>query len=71
MLQQTSPVHSKTQGQVSPGMHAAVLALTGLEEPPTARGVPLAHVAKSSPPSVLVKLRESLHRGNSTPAEIC
>ena len=40
----------------------------GLEETPTAHGVPLSSIAKSRPPSVLVKLHESLHRGNSTPA---
>ena len=63
----TSPIHSKTQCQVSPGTHVAVLALMGLEEPPTICGVPLSCVAKSSPPSVLVKLQERLQRGNSTP----
>ena len=63
------PIHSKTQRQLSCGTHAAVLALTGLEEPPTACGVPLASRAKSSPPSVLVRLQENLHRGNSTPVE--
>ena len=55
-----------TQWQVSPGTHVAVLALTGLEETPTACGLSLSFMAKSSPPSVLVKLQESLHRGNST-----
>ena len=52
MLQQqtvTSPTHSKTQWQVSPGTHVAVLALMGLEEPPTTCGVPLSSLAKSSP----------------------
>jgi len=63
------PIHSKTQCQVSCGTHLAVLALTELEEPPTACGVPLSSMAKSSPSSVLVRLQESLHRGNSTPAE--
>ena len=38
----------------------------GLEEPPTACGVPLFSMVKSSPPSVLGKLQESLHKGNST-----
>ena len=40
--------------------------LMGLEEPPTACGVPLSSMA--SPPSALVRLQESLDRGNSTPA---
>jgi len=68
MLQQTvtSPVQSETQHPVSPGTHVAVLALMGLEEPPTACGVPLSSTA--SPPSALVRLQESLDRGNSTPA---
>ena len=60
MLQQqivTSLIHSKTQLQVSPGTHVAVLALMGLEEPPTTCGVPLSSMAKSSPLSVLVKLQ--------------
>ena len=58
MLQQqivTSLIHSKTQLQVSPGTHAAVLVLMGLEEPPTTCGVPLSSMAKSSLLSVLVK----------------
>ena len=38
----------------------------GLEEPPTACGVPLFSMVKSSLPSVLGKLQESLHKGNST-----
>ena len=60
-------MHSKTQRQVSPGTYVAVLALAGLEGPPTACGVPLCSMAKSNPPSVFVRLQESLHRGNSTP----
>ena len=64
----TSPIHNKTQRWVSPGTHVAVLALMRLEEPPTACGVPLSSVAKSSPPSVLLKFQESLHRSNSIPA---
>ena len=63
----TSPTHSKAQCQVSPGTHVAVLALMGKEEPPTTCGVPLSPKAKSSPQSVLVRLQESLHTGNSTP----
>ena len=58
MLQQqivTFPTHSKTQRQVSPGTHVAVLALRGLQEPPTTHGVPLSSMAKSSPLSVLDK----------------
>ena len=42
----------------------------GLEETPTTHGVPLSFIAKSRPASVLVKLHESLHRGNSTSAGI-
>ena len=64
----TSPIHSKTQHQVSPGTHVAVPALMGLEEPPTAHGVPLSSMAKSSPLSALVRFQESLHRGNSSSA---
>ena len=41
----------------------------GLEEPPTACGVPLSSMAKSSPLSALVRFQESLHRGNFTPVE--
>ena len=37
------------------------------EEPPTACGVPLSSMAKSSPPAVLVKLHESLQRDSFTP----
>ena len=37
----------------------------GPEEPPTACRVPLSSVTKSSPQSALVKLQESLYRGNS------
>ena len=65
----TSPVHSKTQCQVLSGARVAVLALTGLEEPPTTCGVSLSSMAKSSPQSVLVRLQESLHRGNFTSVE--
>lgn len=61
-------MHSKTQRQVSPGTHVALLALTGLEELPTTCGVPLCSMAKSSPPFVFVGLQESLHKGNPTPA---
>ena len=39
----------------------------GLEESPTAYGVPLSSMAKSSPPPVLVKLQESSHGGKVTP----
>ena len=56
---------AKPNTRLAPGAHAAVLALTGLEEPPTACRVPLSSVAKSSPQSALVKLQESLYRGNS------
>ena len=59
---------AKTQHQVSPGTHVAVPALMGLEEPPTAHGVPLSSMAKSSPLSALVRFQESLHRGNSSSA---
>ena len=71
LQQQTviSPTHSKTQCQASSGIHVAVLALTGLEGPPTPRGVPLSAMAKSSPLSVLVRVQETLCRGNSTPVE--
>ena len=64
-----SPRHSKTQRQVSPGTHIAVLALTGLEEPPTTCEVPLSSMAKSSPLTVCVRLQESLHRDNSISGE--
>ena len=64
----TSPIHSKTQCQVSPGTHVPVLAFMGLEEPPSMCRVPLSSMAKSSSPSILVRLQESLHRGSSTPA---
>ena len=37
----TSPIHSNTQYQVSPGAHVAVLILIGLEEPPSACAAPL------------------------------
>ena len=52
---------------MSPGTHVAVLALTGLEEPPSTDGVPLSAMAKSGPLSVLVRLQEGLRRGNPTP----
>ena len=64
-----SPIHSKTLCKVSPGIHFAARAFTGLEEPSIPCGVPLSSLAKSSPLSVLVKLQKSLHRGISTPAE--
>ena len=60
--------HNAMELMSSPGTHAIVFALMGLEEPPTAFGVPLSSMAKFSPLSVLVKLQESLHNGNSTPA---
>ena len=50
-------------------MHVAVLALTGLEGPPTPCGVPLSSMAKSSPLCVLVRVQETLCRGNSTAVE--
>ena len=60
----TSPIHSKAQ---SPGTHVAVLALVGLEEPPTACGAPLSSIAKSNPLSRPVRLHKSLRGGNSIP----
>ena len=63
----TSPTQSKTKLQVSPGKHVAVLALTGLKEPPSTCGVPLSAMPKFRPLSVLVRLQEGLHRGNPTP----
>ena len=62
-----SPSHSKTNpvpGITWNSCHST--SLTGLEETPTACGMPLSFIAKSSPPSVLVKLQENLHKGNST-----
>ena len=40
----------------------------GLEEPHATPGAPLAPRAVSGPPSVLVRFRGKLHRGDSTPA---
>ena len=63
-----SPSHSKTNpvpGITWNSCHST--GLTGLEETPTACGMPLSFIAKCSPPSVLVKLQENLHKGNSTP----
>ena len=44
----TSPTHSKTQHQLSPGTHVVVLVFMGLERPPTACGVPLSALTKST-----------------------
>ena len=48
---------------LSPGTHVIAFALMGLEEPPTACGVPLSSMVSSSPPSTLWDCRKATTGG--------